>query len=77
MPGMVQLDTENADRDITSLITVLTDTPDASRNTHCQALVTDSDFNATAITWLRHWRAISAASRRSDDSGIDLHLSPG
>jgi len=36
---LVQLDTENADRDLTSLITVLTDTPHASKATLCQGLV--------------------------------------
>ena len=34
-----QLDIENADRDITSTITVLTDTPDASNPMICQGLV--------------------------------------
>ena len=33
------LDSENADRDITSLITVLTDTPDASSPTLCQGII--------------------------------------
>ena len=36
---IVQLDTENADLDISSLITVLTDTPDASNPMICQGLV--------------------------------------
>jgi hypothetical protein len=36
---IVQLDTENADRDLTSQVTVLTDTPDASDPMQCQALV--------------------------------------
>ena len=36
---IVQLDTENADRDISSLVTVLTDTPDASNPMLCQGLV--------------------------------------
>jgi len=36
---ITQLDTENADRNITSTITVLTDTPDASNPMLCQGLV--------------------------------------
>ena len=36
---ITQLDTENADRDITSLIAVLTDTPDVTNPTLCQAYV--------------------------------------
>jgi len=36
---ITQLDTENADRDITSLITVLTDTPHATYPLLCQGLV--------------------------------------
>lgn len=40
---MRQLDTENADRDLTSLITVLTHTPDASNPCLCQALVLFGD----------------------------------
>ena len=36
---LTQLDTENADRDLTAAITVLTDTPDASNPMHCQAYV--------------------------------------
>lgn len=36
---IAQLDTENADRNITSIITVLTDTPDASNNVLCQGLI--------------------------------------
>ena len=38
-----QLDTENADRDITSSITVLTDTPDAASNMLCQGYVVLGD----------------------------------
>lgn len=40
---LTQLDSENADRDITSLITVLTDTPDAASPMLCQALVVLGD----------------------------------
>ena len=36
---ITQLDTENADRDLTGLVTVLTDTPDASNAMICQGLV--------------------------------------
>ena len=36
---IVQLDTENADRDISAQVAVLTDTPDASEAMLCQALV--------------------------------------
>jgi hypothetical protein len=36
---MKQLDTENADRNLTSIVTVLTHTPDASNPTLCQGLV--------------------------------------
>jgi len=36
---IVQFDTENADRDLTSQVTVLTDTPDASNPVQCQAIV--------------------------------------
>ena len=36
---MRQLDTENADRDLTSQVTVLTDTPDASNPCLCQGLI--------------------------------------
>jgi hypothetical protein len=34
-----QLDTENADRDLTSLVTVLTHTPSATENTLCQGYI--------------------------------------
>lgn len=34
-----QLDTENADRNLTSIVTVLTDTPDVSNPVMCQGLV--------------------------------------
>ena len=37
--ALIILDTENADRDLTSLVTVLTDTPDASNARLCQAVV--------------------------------------
>jgi len=40
---LVQLDTENADRDLTSIITVLTDTPNASKATLCQGLIMFGD----------------------------------
>jgi len=40
---ITQLDTENADRDLTSLVTVLTDTPDASNPMICQGLVLFGD----------------------------------
>jgi len=33
------LDSENADRDLTSQVTVLTDTPDAANNILCQGLI--------------------------------------
>ncbi|NQU10692.1 hypothetical protein HQ590_07880, partial [bacterium] len=36
---MTQLDTENADLDLTALITCLTDTPDASNPTKCMGLI--------------------------------------
>ncbi len=36
---IVQLDTENADRDLTSIVTVLTDTPNASRPVLCQGII--------------------------------------
>lgn len=35
--SIIQLDTENSDLDLTSQVTILTDTPDASKNTLCQA----------------------------------------
>ena len=41
--AIVQIDTENADRDITSLITVLTATPDASNPMLCQGYVAFGD----------------------------------
>jgi len=37
--AIVLLDSENADRDLTALITVLTDTPDASNPILCQAII--------------------------------------
>ena len=37
--AITQLDTENADRNITSIITVLTDTPNASLPKQCQGLI--------------------------------------
>ncbi len=37
--AITQLDTENADRDLTSIITVLTDTPDAVNNLFCQGFI--------------------------------------
>jgi len=40
---IVQLDTENADRDLTSIVTVLTDTPDASNPMICQGYVAFGD----------------------------------
>lgn len=40
---MIQLDTENADRDLTSLVTVLTDTPDASNPILCQSYIAFGD----------------------------------
>jgi hypothetical protein len=40
---LLQLDTENADRDLTSIITVLTDTPHATKATLCQGLVLFGD----------------------------------
>ena len=40
---MIQLDTENADRNLTSLVTVLTHTPSASLPLRCQALVNLGD----------------------------------
>jgi len=40
---MLQLDTENADRNLTSLVTVLTHTPSASLPLRCQALVNLGD----------------------------------
>ena len=43
MDVIVQLDTENADRDITSIITVLTHTPDASNPMLCQGLIKPGD----------------------------------
>ena len=39
MAAIEQLDTENADRDLTSQVTVLTDTPDASAARLCQASI--------------------------------------
>jgi len=41
--SITELDTENADRDLTSQVTVLTDTPDASNNLICQALILFGD----------------------------------
>ena len=41
--AITQVDTENADRDLTSQVTVLTDTPDASNNVICQALIMFGD----------------------------------
>ena len=41
--AIVQLDTENADRDLTSQVTVLTDTPDASNPMVCQGLIMFGD----------------------------------
>jgi len=41
--SVTQLDTENADRDLTSQVTVLTDTPDASNNLICQAYIAFGD----------------------------------
>ncbi|MHC4704637.1 MAG: hypothetical protein ACYTFQ_29165 [Planctomycetota bacterium] len=40
---LLQLDTENADRDLTSIVTVLTDTPHATKATLCQGLVVFGD----------------------------------
>ena len=40
---LLQLDTENADRNLTSLVTVLTHTPSASKATLCQGLVMFGD----------------------------------
>lgn len=40
---LVELDSENADRDLTSLVTVLTHTPDASNITMCQGLIALGD----------------------------------
>ena len=34
-----ELDTENADRDLTSIVTVLTDTPSATQNRQCQGVI--------------------------------------
>lgn len=41
--SILQLDTENADRDLTSIITVLTDTPDASLHMLCQGYIKFGD----------------------------------
>jgi len=37
--SVIQLDSENADRNLTSQVTVLTDTPSATQNTLCQAYI--------------------------------------
>ena len=51
----VQLDTENSDLDLTATKTVLTDTPNASRVTRCQAVVYvgdgTKDHAAAATAW--------------------------
>jgi hypothetical protein len=36
---VTRLDTENADRDLTTYVTCLTHTPDASKHTYCQAVI--------------------------------------
>ncbi len=41
--SVTQLDTENADKDLTSLVTVLTDTPDAADNIMCQGYIVLGD----------------------------------
>lgn len=41
--SILQLDTENADRDLTSLVTVLTDTPDESNHIMCQGYIALGD----------------------------------
>ncbi len=40
---ITQLDSENADRDLTSIVTILTDTPDASSSMLCQAYIVLGD----------------------------------
>lgn len=41
--AIIQLDSENADRDLTALITVLTDTPNAAEHILCQAYIAFGD----------------------------------